>query len=187
MNSAKKVARAFLRKAFNMSLGEAYAFLGLSIGASEREVKAAYRALSRKHHPDLGGSLLMMKKLNHAKDIVAGSGTVGRGTSRRSPAAPKAPPVQSEQSLGAVLRGLKEGDVVWVLTKSMQRKGKKPRKVTVVQDFDGRRAYTTSGRVRPGHIKGGQITFYGKDVMFQATMLQQIDYVVTLSTGSGIR
>lgn len=51
-----------------MSEAEAYRVLGLEAGASVEEVRAAYRRLIRKVHPDLGGSAALTAMLNAAKD-----------------------------------------------------------------------------------------------------------------------
>lgn len=53
-----------------MSYREALTVLGLSDRPSDDEIKAAYRAASRKHHPDAGGSEEDMKRVNAAYEIV---------------------------------------------------------------------------------------------------------------------
>ncbi len=53
-----------------MSRAEAYEILGLKQGATEEEVKAAYRKLIANAHPDAGGSDWMAAKLNEAKQIL---------------------------------------------------------------------------------------------------------------------
>ena len=60
----------------------------------------------------------------------------------------------------------------------------KSRTVRITQT-EGRNAYTTSGRVRAGHVKGGVLsTWTNKDgsevATFQATMLQQVRYVSSI-------
>jgi hypothetical protein len=50
-----------------MSEEDAYRMLGLEPGASLEEVRAAYRRLIRKVHPDLGGSPALAALLNAAK------------------------------------------------------------------------------------------------------------------------
>lgn len=48
-----------------------YATLGLNCGATEQEVRNAFRRLSLTRHPDKhGGSEEPMKALNNAKDII---------------------------------------------------------------------------------------------------------------------
>lgn len=49
---------------------EAYDILGLEDGASESEIKAAYKKLMQKVHPDHEGSEWMAEKLNQARDIL---------------------------------------------------------------------------------------------------------------------
>ena len=53
-----------------MSEAEAYRILGLDPGASVEEVRAAYRRLIRRVHPDLGGSSALAALLNAAKDLL---------------------------------------------------------------------------------------------------------------------
>ena len=53
-----------------MSRAEAFEILGLKQGASEEEIKAAYRKLIANAHPDAGGSDWMAAKLNEAKQIL---------------------------------------------------------------------------------------------------------------------
>jgi DnaJ domain len=44
--------------------------LSIPIGASDSEIKLAYRSLARKHHPDLGGDVAMMQAINNAYDAL---------------------------------------------------------------------------------------------------------------------
>jgi len=53
-----------------MSEAEAYRVLGLSPGASLDEVRAAYRRLMKRVHPDLGGSGALAAMLNEAKQVL---------------------------------------------------------------------------------------------------------------------
>jgi len=48
-----------------------YAALGLGKGASEDEIKKAYRKLAIKHHPDKGGDPEQFKKVQGAYDILS--------------------------------------------------------------------------------------------------------------------
>jgi len=72
--------------AYKFTLEEAYAFMGLPYGASPEEVKNKYRLLSVQHHPDLGGDVEMMKKLNRAKEVIdsgIGNKPISRSESTR--------------------------------------------------------------------------------------------------------
>lgn len=53
-----------------MSRAEALEILGLSDGASDEEVRAAYRRLISQAHPDKGGSQWMASKINAAKSVL---------------------------------------------------------------------------------------------------------------------
>ena len=53
-----------------MTVQEALEIFGLAINASQQEIKSHYKSLSRKFHPDLGGSDEMMKLINNAYDIL---------------------------------------------------------------------------------------------------------------------
>jgi hypothetical protein len=53
-----------------MSEAEAYRILGLPPGASLEEVRAAYRRLMKRVHPDLGGSSALAAMINAAKELL---------------------------------------------------------------------------------------------------------------------
>lgn len=61
-----------------MTEAEAYRVLGIEPGASVDEVRAAYRRLIRRVHPDLGGSGALAALLNAAKEVLD-PGEGGRG------------------------------------------------------------------------------------------------------------
>jgi hypothetical protein len=53
-----------------MTEAEAYRILGLPPGASLEEVRAAYRRLIRRVHPDMGGSGPLTAMINAAKELL---------------------------------------------------------------------------------------------------------------------
>ena len=53
-----------------MTVKNYYDFLGVARSASAAEIKAQYRALSKTHHPDAGGSEARMAKLNEAYRVL---------------------------------------------------------------------------------------------------------------------
>jgi DnaJ-class molecular chaperone len=53
-----------------MAKEEAYRILGLKAGASDEDIKAAYRRLMGQMHPDHGGSDYLAAKINQAKDML---------------------------------------------------------------------------------------------------------------------
>ena len=55
-----------------MSRAEAYAVLGLEPGASDQDVRAAWRELMKRNHPDQGGSTYLAAKINQAKTLLTG-------------------------------------------------------------------------------------------------------------------
>lgn len=53
-----------------MTPEEALRVLGLTAGASEQEIKAAYHRLIRYLHPDQGGSSFLAAQVNRARDVL---------------------------------------------------------------------------------------------------------------------
>ena len=48
-----------------------YETLGVSKGASSKEIKTAYRKLAMKHHPDKGGDTEVFKRITGAYDVLS--------------------------------------------------------------------------------------------------------------------
>lgn len=57
-------------KPASMAVDEAYQTLGLSAGASKKEIIKAHRRLIRDAHPDRGGSDEQAQRLNAAKELL---------------------------------------------------------------------------------------------------------------------
>jgi hypothetical protein len=53
-----------------MSKSEALRLLGLSLGATPEEVRAAHRRKLQEHHPDRGGDPDMAARINQARDVL---------------------------------------------------------------------------------------------------------------------
>lgn len=68
---------AFVPDPEGMTRDDAYRVLGLSPGASDDDVQAAYIRLIRVLHPDQGGSSALAAQVNRARDLL-----VGRAASR---------------------------------------------------------------------------------------------------------
>ena len=58
------------RRSGAMSREEAYQVLGLHVGATEEEIRAAHHRLMRAAHPDAGGSDWLASRGNQARDVL---------------------------------------------------------------------------------------------------------------------
>ncbi len=54
----------------DMSRGQALKILGLTDGASRKEITMAYKRLMQKLHPDRGGSEVLAAEVNRARDVL---------------------------------------------------------------------------------------------------------------------
>ncbi|KZL20410.1 Chaperone protein DnaJ [Pseudovibrio axinellae] len=60
-----------------MKISDALSVLGVPSGATQAEIKAAYKAAAKKYHPDLNpAGAEMMKLVNAAFDVLQAQGTV---------------------------------------------------------------------------------------------------------------
>jgi hypothetical protein len=65
-----------------MSREEAYAVLGLSPGATEADIRAAWLRLMQAAHPDKGGSDWLAARINQARDVLLRGNATSRGRER---------------------------------------------------------------------------------------------------------
>lgn len=71
-------------------IADPYAVLGVSPGATPAEIKAAYRALVKHHHPDVGGDDQKIRALNAAWEVLGDGDRRRRYDAQRS--GPSSPP-----------------------------------------------------------------------------------------------
>jgi molecular chaperone DnaJ len=65
-----------------------YAVLGVAASATAAEIKAAYRALVKRHHPDAGGDERRILELNAAWEVLGDADRRRSHDAQRRPAAP---------------------------------------------------------------------------------------------------
>jgi DnaJ-class molecular chaperone len=66
LNELRDILRFLIEETF-----DAYKVLELDRDASPKEIKIAYRNLSKKHHPDKGGDMNRMKEINRAYALLS--------------------------------------------------------------------------------------------------------------------
>lgn len=70
LGSVKDNSDAPKRHGGQMTVQEALDILGLEGQPTEQEIKTAHRQLIQKLHPDRGGSTLLAKQVNEAKEVL---------------------------------------------------------------------------------------------------------------------
>lgn len=118
-----------------MSTEEARLLLGVPRGASDDEIRHAQRLLVVKHHPDRGGDLDTIKRINHAADILMGKsrpdydrrepstpGDSDSGTGYGPPRQPYKPPPDTVVTFDeAAAKAGVPSNVEWVFITGAQR------------------------------------------------------------------
>ena len=54
----------------NTEVLEAQTLLGVAPGATQAEIKKAWKSLAVKHHPDMGGCTILMQAINKAYEVL---------------------------------------------------------------------------------------------------------------------
>ena len=54
----------------NTEVADAQAILGVAPGATQAEIKAAWKRAAVKHHPDMGGCTILMQAINKAYETL---------------------------------------------------------------------------------------------------------------------
>lgn len=73
-----------------------YKILGLPEGASQSDIKKAYRSMAQKHHPDKGGSEHIFKEVSLAYEVLSGKRRLSRSETSKYTTVQAPPPVQRE-------------------------------------------------------------------------------------------
>jgi molecular chaperone DnaJ len=88
--------------------------LGVAPGASDAEIKAAYRALVKRHHPDAGGEEAAMLALNAAWEVLGDRDRRRHYDRSRTVPSPAAAPASRRGSSAGVERTSDEAVFLWL-------------------------------------------------------------------------
>lgn len=81
-------APAAATRAEDPAIAEARALLGLEAGADEKAIRAAYRRLIARNHPDAGGTQALAEKINEARNILLRHTLAKQGSHRTASGSP---------------------------------------------------------------------------------------------------
>src|SRR5579863_7541800 len=87
-----------------------YKTLGVEPGASEKEIKAAFKKLAKKHHPDVGGDEAKFKEINAAYSMLTDKNPQGHpGFSSTGPGDDPLGGIFNEDIFDAIFRNMGMG------------------------------------------------------------------------------
>lgn len=136
-----KTFKQFLQES-RMSYPEALALFGLNAAeASDKEfLKKKYRELATRHHPDRGGDLIMMQRVNAAYDILA-KGTSSLGAVFKDPEWQKERELQVNSTRAVVKKTFE--DIINIQKYVKHFESIFGENFTAIPDFGGRLGYAS--------------------------------------------